>query len=204
MELIQKASFQSKSEPSTEISDEKLWFELKKGDPEALITIYYRYVRILYAYGMQITADRELVKDALQDIFLKLKQSSKGLGDVKNIKAYLLTMLRRDLLQKIKVNKKRAPFSLLNKSCSLLRIKPDIHFVNFQFEEFQRKKIEDALNNISIRQREAVLHHYYEGLSYQEISQIMALKNAKSARKLIYRALDSLRDLLGKTPPVSS
>ncbi|MCK5371360.1 MAG: sigma-70 family RNA polymerase sigma factor, partial [Cyclobacteriaceae bacterium] len=48
------------------------------------------------------------------------------------------------------------------------------------------------------RQKEAVIYFYYEGMSYQEIADIMGLQKVKSARKLIYRAIEALRkDLLG-------
>lgn len=49
------------------------------------------------------------------------------------------------------------------------------------------------MSKLTTRQKEAVLYFYYEGLSYQEIADIMGFQNVKSARKLIYRAIDALR-----------
>jgi RNA polymerase sigma-70 factor (ECF subfamily) len=43
------------------------------------------------------------------------------------------------------------------------------------------------------KQRE-LLPYTFEGLSYEEIAQIMAMTKVKSARALVYRALESLSE----------
>jgi RNA polymerase sigma-70 factor (ECF subfamily) len=50
-----------------------------------------------------------------------------------------------------------------------------------------------SLNKLTPRQREAVMHFFYEGYTYKEVAEMMELKQVKYARKLIYRALESLR-----------
>ena len=49
---------------------------------------------------------------------------------------------------------------------------------------------------MTVRQRQAILLLYEEGMGYKEISEVMELNEVKSARKIIYRALASLRILL--------
>ena len=49
------------------------------------------------------------------------------------------------------------------------------------------------MSKLTLRQKEAVLYFYYEGMSYKEIADIMDLQKVKSARKLIYRSIDTLR-----------
>ena len=63
------------------------------------------------------------------------------------------------------------------------------HLVNEETRIYLSKSIE----KLTSRQKEAVLHFYYEGMSYQEIADIMNIRKVKSVRKLIYRAIDSLR-----------
>jgi RNA polymerase sigma-70 factor (ECF subfamily) len=63
------------------------------------------------------------------------------------------------------------------------------HFISEETKIHLAKSIE----KLTSRQKEAVLHFYYEGMSYQEIADIMNIRKVKSVRKLIYRAIDSLR-----------
>ena len=50
-----------------------------------------------------------------------------------------------------------------------------------------------AVQGLSNRKKEAIILKFYENLSYQEISEVMDLQDAKYARQLVYRALDDLR-----------
>ena len=59
-----------------------------------------------------------------------------------------------------------------------------------EFNIIQRK-----LNLLPVNQREVILLHFYEGLSYEEIANIMSIK-VRSARALTYRALESLEKQL--------
>ena len=54
------------------------------------------------------------------------------------------------------------------------------------------KKLQQALDHLSERQREIIHMKYYQQLEYEEISDIMDL-NYQSARNLVNRALSVLR-----------
>ena len=54
-------------------ADEKmLWEKLLAGDEDACTYIYRKYIEELFSYGMRFTSDRELVKDCIQDLFVKI------------------------------------------------------------------------------------------------------------------------------------
>ncbi len=48
-------------------SDKTIWISFKKGDHAAFNYIYKTYFSVLFNYGRQFTADRELIKDCIQD-----------------------------------------------------------------------------------------------------------------------------------------
>ncbi|MNE93296.1 RNA polymerase sigma factor [compost metagenome] len=50
--------------------------------------------------------------------------------------------------------------------------------------------------SLTNRQREAIFLRFYEDLSYEEIAELLEM-NLGGTYKLIYRALDRLRDQLG-------
>jgi DNA-directed RNA polymerase specialized sigma24 family protein len=48
------------------------------------------------------------------------------------------------------------------------------------------------------RQKEAIFLRFYENMEYEQIASLMALKEVKNARTLIYRAIEVLRCNIGK------
>ena len=69
--------------------------------------------------------------------------------------------------------------------------------MNFDFdisEERQNriKVITKSMNSLSIRQKEAIYLKYTEGLSYQEISEVLEIDIA-SVRTLVYRGIKRIK-----------
>lgn len=59
----------------------------------------------------------------------------------------------------------------------------------------KEKALVKALGELSDRQREIIYLKYECGMNYEEICSIMNIKN-DSARKLVFRAIRSLRDII--------
>jgi RNA polymerase sigma factor (sigma-70 family) len=180
--------------------DEDIWNQFKKGDEDAFVYIYNHYFTSLYNYGHHLIKDSEEVKDQIQDLFIYIRAHRSGLGQVKNIRFYLYTSLRRRLLGK---NLQSSFLQLIKGDHELgfeisLESSPEQKWIEGKTDEDRMNQLEAGLNKLTPRQREAILHFYYEGLSYEEIARLMHLNNTKSARKLIYRALDTLKSVFFK------
>src|SRR6185437_15335653 len=77
------------------------WQNIISGDKEAFLTVYHKYYRALFSYGFSLTADRELTKDCIQELFLDIWNTRATLNkDVENIQSYLFTWLRRKISRK--------------------------------------------------------------------------------------------------------
>ncbi|MCF6352222.1 MAG: sigma-70 family RNA polymerase sigma factor [Cyclobacteriaceae bacterium] len=176
------------------VPDNELWDNFSKGNSGVLIYLYHKYVAQLLRFGIQF-ASRETVKDSIQDLFLYLKERKNQSGEVKNIAAYLYKILYRLIRKKVEYSLK---FSSIHENNELqnwhISISKDIKFIEAEHKKEQSKKLERSLNNLSDKQRQALLLYYYEGFTHQEITDIMDLKNKSSVRKLIYRALDALKN----------
>ena len=70
--------------------------------------------------------------------------------------------------------------------------------IQLENQEEKSYRIQTALNKLTCRQRQAILLLYEEGMTYKEISEAMDLNEVKSARKVIYRALATLKSVLKK------
>lgn len=70
--------------------DAIVWEKFKSGKQAAFVYIYNTYFQMLMNIGCQLTKDKSLVKDCIQDLFIELISRRSNLGDVKSIKLYLI------------------------------------------------------------------------------------------------------------------
>ncbi|MDW7691328.1 sigma-70 family RNA polymerase sigma factor [Flammeovirgaceae bacterium SG7u.111] len=179
------------------MDDQQIWSLFKKGDDEALCYIYRVYAETLYRFGCQITNDQELVKDAIQDIFVFLKRNGKKTTDVLSIKSYLYRSLHRSIHDKLK-QKNRFFLKDTYPAGFDISISTETKMVEKELYEEKVKFLEDEINKLTSKQKQAIVHYYYEGFTYQEVAYIMGLADKDSARKLIYRGLDAIKVNLKK------
>lgn len=174
-----------------------LWVRLCEGDREAFGEIYRRYFPLLFRYCIRFTTDRNLVKDMLQDFFSQLFLQRAGLSAPVNLKSYLLVAARRKLFRYLGKSAKM-PGMLDDQVASLfdLELSPESILINRQHNEHAARLLQQKLHALTLRQKEAVYLRFYENLTYEEIAEIMGLKEVKYARTLIYRAIAELKELL--------
>jgi RNA polymerase sigma factor (sigma-70 family) len=169
----------------------RLWREFKNGDMAAYATIYKKYFPVLYQYGKKISNDPELVKDSIQDLFIKLWNNRENLNETTSIRYYLLTSLKRKLLDVLR--SPQAKFTFNNEL-----IENDILIVNDIEEEDLQTKKEDvlkALNRLSSHQKKLLQLKFYKNLSNQEIAQEMGI-TIQSVYNAVFKTLKSLRNQL--------
>ncbi len=178
-------------------SDSELWNAFRKGDEGAFIQIYNHYANILFNYGCQYTADREMVKDCLHDFFIYLRKNRAGFSQTSSIKMYLLKAFRRRLVDYLKKQQKEFQ---QNETFLFFQFPVELSsetvYINRQIEENQLKQLNRALKTLDSKEREAIFYFYYEGLGYEEIASILNFSHISSARRLIYRALGRLRKIM--------
>jgi RNA polymerase sigma factor (sigma-70 family) len=175
------------------------WKSLRGGDAKALALIFQEYYDELYRYGMKLIQEEELVKDCVQNLFLKLWVRRESLGAVKVVKPYLFKALRRHIGDEAVALRKKKNLQ-------------DQFFyefdITFSYEDFliatqeskeQSEYLAAALNRLSKRQKEAVFLKFYQDLDYEKIAEVMEL-NIQSVRNLIYQSLKSLKDQMIEPP----
>ncbi|MDN5214354.1 sigma-70 family RNA polymerase sigma factor [Fulvivirgaceae bacterium BMA12] len=174
-----------------------IWRDFLKGDEASLSYLYRSYANKLYNYGRQF-ADEDLVQDCIQDLFFDLIKTRNKLSQTQSVKAYLFSSLRRKIVRKLKKNSREVRESKLNEYSQFrTSIVSDNSTPLDQFTENRLHILRKACNTLPPRQREAIMLYYYEQLSYNEIAEVMSIRKVTSVRILVYRALDSLKDLLG-------
>lgn len=181
-----------------EIPMSLVWNQMKAGNEQGLSDLFTRLYPDLYLYGMKIFNLPDLVKDSIQDVFVRVWEKRKTLGEVLNPKAYLITALRRKLFE----NKERyfaADAEILTK----ISEKQAFSFVENEFTEIPEisEKLRESLivtiNDLPERQRELVFLRFYYNLKYREIADILNVKE-QTVKNLMQRTMGSLSSKLDR------
>ena len=183
-------------------NDVELWQRLKSGDKSALSILYQKYIRRLYNYGMTVSGNSALVKDAIQDLFVGIWVKRDRLGVTDNVLYYLLKSLRRELIRstekQLKHQDKRQSFLRQVKFSDRFQNSPESQIIQSESQQEVQKAVRKAINSLPERQREVLFLLYYEKLSFEEVSSMMSI-DLKTVYKLNWRAIGQLRAVLSKS-----
>ncbi len=176
--------------------DEILWSHFQDGNQAAFATIYTTYFPVLYHYGYHIARDEELVNDCLQTLFVELWKSRRNLAATTSIKFYLLKAMRRQVYRAIRREDQYTTYQPETDDADVT-FSPELEFIAAQTSLHQQQVLQEAINQLSTRQKEAITLLYIEGLSYSEISDMMSVK-VRTVYNLVHTALESLRKQLNQ------
>jgi len=174
---------------SSEIS---LWEAfINKADRKAFEHIYQKYASSLFVYGLRYTSDKEVIKDHIQDVFIKTYDNRHQLKVTDNIGSYLFVSLKHSLLNHFRDKKIQVEISdcelYLTNECST-----EEKFIEDEANELRKIKADTILASLSVRQREAMYYKFIENKKHEEIAQIMDM-NYQSVSNLIQRAIGYIK-----------
>lgn len=177
--------------------EKKQWEALRNGDHIALKQLYNRYQKSIFNYAQKFTDDKDLIADCVQELFIYLWEKREILTVPDNPRSYILRSIRNNLirlLSKASINEKienpeNYPF--------FVSLDSENQYVDQEKRNEVVRKLNTALDQLTNRQREAVFLRFYEGLSFEEIAQTLNI-TTKACYKLIYRAIDVLKNVLPK------
>ncbi len=162
----------------------------KEGELSLLGELFCTYYQELFYYGIKLVAMPEMVKDTIQDLFIDLWRKPQNIGKVKNLKAYLISSFRHELIRRIGQFRKESPVVSL-KTCQFEFSQEDFLIAeeeNTEYSEF----LSQSLKGLTERQREVILLRFFHNLEFPEMSRILLI-SIQSVRNLLFRALDKIR-----------
>lgn len=174
----------------------RLWASLRLGNRSALDGLFKCFYNDLYDYGIRVVSEEEIVKDSIQELFLRLWNGHKNLSKASSVEAYLLLSLRRILLRSKQRLYKKAEYNkvYLDEAFST-SFSPEDIIINEQLLKERKSQLINAVNQLNNRQKETLFLRYYHGLSNTEISEIMDI-NIQSVSNHLTRAISCLRLLI--------
>lgn len=174
--------------PEIFLKDSELWREFKEGSPEAYAIIYRQHFFAMFSYGKKFCPDTELLKDAIQDVFIKIWNNRKNLSDTTSIKHYLFTALKRKVFDVLK----SANISQTDFLNDYSDIRQNIFNQDDDGVSKQSEKVLIALNRLSAHQQKLLDMKFYKNLSSEEMAEELGI-GIQSVYNAIFKALKNMR-----------
>lgn len=179
-----------------EEENREFWQRLRSGDREALFGLYNNTYFHLVRFGLKVTANDELVKDCIARLFFQLWDKHSRLNEVTQVKSYLFTSLRRMLIEQLEYDSK---IDIAETRFADNELKDELPYeeiiIKVQYDEEIRKRLHNAISQLTPRQTELIRLMFFEGLTYEQIAGKTS-QSIKTAYNTVYNAITILRKLL--------
>ena len=172
--------------------DVLLWDSLRKGNDIAFSSLYKKYVQSLFNYGMHIHPNRDLIKDCIQELFIKFWEKRESLGSIEKVSFYLFRSFKNLLFHKIEISSKKSPLTqdLIDQMAPELPV--ENFYINSEMVDQRIVRLKKAVLLLTDRQREVILLRFFQGFEAKEIAEIMNL-SIPGVHNLLSLTIKSLR-----------
>lgn len=173
---------------------------LKQGDEAAFKQIVESSQGLVYNTALGIVQNPEDAEDVAQEVFVQLYESIKGFKGESKLSTWLYRVTVSKAMDHLRKKKRKKRFafvqSLFGMNDELVHDPPDFVHPGVTLDNKEKaKELFKAINELPEKQKTAFTLNRIEGLSYQEISEIMKLSVA-SVESLLHRARKNLRKTL--------
>lgn len=178
---------------------------LKQGDPDAFRHLVETYQRRVYNTVLAIVRQPEEAEDVAQEVFVQVFESIGRFGGEAKLTAWIYRIATTKALEAYRKRHAQKRFAFFT---SLFTAEDDetggndrLHPVDFvhpgvKLEQQERAKVLfGAIDRLDDQQKIAFTLHHLEGLSYQEIAEVMQV-SLSAVESLLHRAKMNLRKRL--------
>lgn len=170
-------------------NDLQLWQDLLNGEATALELIYQQNAALLTAYGYKLTQNKEIINDAIQDIFINLWQKRTQLPLVKNTRAYLLKSLRNRILR---ILESRSLAGNGEQPSEAIQDSFENRIILEELAQETLSHLHYCIQNLPTRQKEVINLRYFQNLKTEEIAEVLDI-NYQSVSNLLYKGIKALK-----------
>jgi RNA polymerase sigma factor (sigma-70 family) len=176
-----------------ELCDEMLMSRYRDGEKAAFVELFSRYSGRLFGWFLRSTSSESIAHDLVQHTFLNFHRARNDFKTGAKVRPWLFAIganVRRDHFRR--VGRKREQ--------SLETAKHVEPSVPPEASTCTDRLVRRALDALPEHQREVLLLHWYEELSFAEVGQVLGV--SRSAVKVrAHRAYGRLRQMLGEGVP---
>jgi RNA polymerase sigma-70 factor (ECF subfamily) len=181
--------------------DEHLLIDkLKQGDENAFRQIVETWQDMVYNTALGILQNTEDAEDVAQEAFIQVFESIKNFKSEAKFSTWLYRITVSKALDHLRRKKRKKRFayiqSLFGANNERIIERPDFHHPGVTLDNKERAAVLfKAIERLPENQKIAFTLHKLEGLSYQEISEVMKT-SVSSVESLMHRAKNNLKKWL--------
>ncbi|MGO4293547.1 RNA polymerase sigma factor [Chitinophaga sp. RAB17] len=171
------------------------WNELQQHNEHGLYKIYHELYDSLYHYGISVVPDTQMVKEAINDVFVELWKKREQLIMPDHIPNYIFICFKRRLSKLLGKENKRS-----GKYAGQLFQEPEEQpyetvLINLESDGQLRDKMERVLAQLTARQKEFIRLRFYENMSMEEIS-LQTSASIRTIYNTLHTAIVQLRKIM--------
>lgn len=173
-------------------NEELLLQRLRNGDEKALGALMTLFYESLYDYACRFSADEQLVKDCIQEVFISMWQRRDSATSILSPKYYLLRAVRNKVLKSGSKNAKVIASGTLQEYDFNVEFSAETVLIEQQISAENTVRLQEILSRLSARQKEIIYLKFYRHLDQEEIAALMNI-NRQSVYNLLHESLENLR-----------
>jgi RNA polymerase sigma-70 factor, ECF subfamily len=175
------------------MDDHQAIAQIKQGDMAGLETLVKRYQDRAIRTAYLVCLDVDMAQDAAQDAFLRAFRRIDQFDDRRPFPPWFLRIVTNEALMALRRRKHSAELPNDTTEPVLSDERPSIEEMLSTAET--HKAVKDALQQLSPKQRAAVVARYYVGLGEREMADVFACP-AGTIKRRLHDARQRLRQLL--------
>lgn len=158
-------------------TDEELLKQVYEGDTVAFDIIVKRYKMRLVNFVFRFVRDRDLAEELVQETFLRVFRERKNHERISNFSTWIFTIAGNLAKSELRRRKRWRFFSLDqqdNDEGAEFEIPDESQLPDrMAHDRMIEKAVQDAINSLSLKYKEAVILRDIQGFAYEEIAEII-------------------------------
>jgi len=168
-------------------SDAQLVLAFQAGDEAAFEALYQRHRRSVFNVAYRLLGNSDSADDVAQEVFVKLYISPRAYRPSAKLSTWLYRVTYNACIDEIRKRRSR-PSEMPDSEIGHSPVSA------MESDELARA-VKEAIASLPEKQRAAVVLQRYEGLSYQEIADVLKA-SVSAVESLLFRARESLKTKL--------
>lgn len=163
-------------------------------DSDAFRLLVERHSRAIFRLAFRMTGSEQDAEDLVQETFLRAYKSLDGLEEHAHFGTWLYRIAVNCSLNWIRKHRKHEEFRGRDETAAVhggLELTPEKIILGIEV----RRRVESALEELSVLERSAFVLRHYEGLSIDEIAIALGVES-NAAKHSIFRAVRKMRRAL--------
>jgi RNA polymerase sigma-70 factor, ECF subfamily len=180
-------------ETPDQLKDEEIIKQVQRGRVEPFELIVKKYQPKLNSYGRKFLNRTEDIEEIVQDIFIKAYKNINSYDASRKFSSWIYRIAHNEFINALK---KKKPIYFFDLDIFLP------HFISSENpgEEINKKETQELINNfldkIDDKYREALILYYFDDLSYKDISDVLRIPTStvgvriQRAKKIMKKLYD--------------